>query len=363
MREGFFYSQLLRDQGYSIAIAWEAAVFSLALGARYNRLKQETLRVQSENLGLLSQQNELLETRVRERTEEIRATNEELLLQQEEIKMQRDQLEAQNRLLEVKQQEISRHNEKLEEAVATRTKALVLQSEELMRQFKQLEQFNFITAHNLRGPVARILGLCNVLSLQQGTANQSDLLAKINSTAAQLDEVIRGLGSILEIKKHADESWVQLEAEPYIRSVIQRLQFELAEAKGVVSVNCDEFTLNGIQSFLDSIIFNLVANAIKYRYEPEPLHIDITLCRQQSMQILTVKDNGLGLDVEQFKEKLFQPFQRFHPAIPGKGLGLFLVYSQVQAMGGQVSVKGAPMKGIEFTIQLPVSAPVPASAS
>ena len=104
MREGFFYSQLLRDQGYSIAIAWEAAVFSLALGARYNRLKQETLRVQSENLALLSQQNELLETRVRERTEEIRATNEELLLQQEEIKMQRDQLEAQNRLLEVKQQ-------------------------------------------------------------------------------------------------------------------------------------------------------------------------------------------------------------------------------------------------------------------
>lgn len=87
------FMQVVVDHGVSIAVVWEMSIFSLALGYRYNSVKQEKLEVQSENIRLIQEQNKMLEQRVMQRTEEITAQNEELMVQQQELTRSRRLLE------------------------------------------------------------------------------------------------------------------------------------------------------------------------------------------------------------------------------------------------------------------------------
>jgi signal transduction histidine kinase len=108
--------------------------------------------------------------------------------------------------------------------------------------------------------------------------------------------------------------------------------------------------INFPKRYLTSILLNLLTNAIKYRSPQRSLIITIKTHIHKDYTILSFSDNGIGIDMQKFGHKVFGLYQRFHNNIDGKGLGLYIIKSQVDAMDGKVEVESAENEGTTFRI-------------
>jgi signal transduction histidine kinase len=113
-------------------------------------------------------------------------------------------------------------------------------------------------------------------------------------------------------------------------------------------------TYYAIPAYIDSIFYNLISNAIKYRSLERNPEISITTLIENDSLVLLVKDNGLGMDTKKLKDKIFTLYQRFHHHVEGKGIGLFLVKTQVEALNGTIEISSKVNEGTTFTIRLPL---------
>lgn len=349
-------------------IALEALLFSFALADRIRELRQENTQAQLENLQLVKHHNEVLEKTVHERTIEITAQNEEIQAQNEELVTLQDQLSLQNESLESQNLELlaawdtidqqndvlRQHTENLEVEVKKKASDLFVSNQELVNHNNQLQQFSFITAHNLRSPVARILGLINLLHMPSVDDREREyILNQIQKTGYDLDQVIKDLSVILDIKKGLTENYEAIPIKNTLHKVMALLQTELERNNVQLTIEVEnDDTILGISAYLESVFFNLLSNAIKYR-SPERLpHIHIQAKKDNDLMLIAVKDNGIGIDLANFAHKLFGMYQRFHFHTEGKGLGLHLVKTQVESMGGRISVESDLNTGTTFIIEL-----------
>jgi signal transduction histidine kinase len=112
--------------------------------------------------------------------------------------------------------------------------------------------------------------------------------------------------------------------------------------------------LSIIKSYIHSIFLNLITNSIKYRHVNKELIINIKSEVANDKVIISIKDNGSGINLQEHGDKIFSLYKRFHANIEGKGLGLFLVKTQLESMGGSIHVKSEVNSGTEFIIELPI---------
>jgi signal transduction histidine kinase len=101
---------------------------------------------------------------------------------------------------------------------------------------------------------------------------------------------------------------------------------------------------------MESIMLNLLANSIKYKSENRKLKVTIKTSQVDDSIVLTFKDNGIGIDLERNRDKIFGLYQRFHNYPDSKGLGLYLVKSQVETMEGTIGIESEVNKGTSFTL-------------
>ena len=353
-----------------VGTSFEALFFSFALADRIRELRNEKLVAQQQTLDLIKNQKAVLEKSVHERTLEIAVQNEEMVSQNEELVSLQDQLSLQNinlekqnteldkarKLIEVQHQELQHYTENLQEEVKIKAKDLVATNQELIKHNHQLQQFSFITAHNLRSPVARILGLINLLQLKEQTFEDREyILEQIRITGQDLDQVIKDLTLVLDIKKGSTENFKAVVLIDSINRVQTLLKAELEKnnVKMLLDVPAHIEVL-GLSAYVESILFNLISNAIKYRSADRLPTIEIRTQRLENFIKISVSDNGLGIDLAKQQNKLFGMYQRFHLHVEGRGLGLHLVKTQTEAMGGEVSVTSELQKGTRFEITLPV---------
>ena len=100
-----------------------------------------------------------------------------------------------------------------------------------------------------------------------------------------------------------------------------------------------------------SIFYNLITNSIKYSQINIPLVIEIKSSLIDRKLVLLFKDNGSGIDLSKNKELVFGLYKRFHSKIEGKGMGLYMVKTQVEALNGTIRIDSAINKGTEFVIE------------
>jgi signal transduction histidine kinase/streptogramin lyase len=326
-----------------------ASLFVVAVAIGYYKIRVATIK----------QQNKKLEDLVAKRTEELQQTNEELLQRDDEILAQnnellnqREALASQNEELQIARQtiekqnkEITLQNETLEEEVKERTK-------ELVEYNQQLEQFAFISAHNLRAPVARILGLGNLLDvLKSEPAEEHMIVSKLVFSTRELDTVVRDLNTILSLRKDNISVISDINLEEELRLIKMNLEKEIAETAASIIEDFSRAPLiHTIKPYLDSILINLVSNAIKYRHPCRLPVIQIKSDIIENYICLSVHDNGLGLNLDLYKEKLFTLYSRFHNHVEGKGMGLYLVKTQVASLGGRIEVESEIDQGTTFKI-------------
>lgn len=112
-------------------------------------------------------------------------------------------------------------------------------------------------------------------------------------------------------------------------------------------------SMHTLKSFMHSIFYNLISNSIKYRQPDIAPVITIKSYKTEKAIKLVFSDNCKGIDLKKYGNDVFGLYKRFDFTIPGKGLGLFMVKTQVESLGGKITVQGEPGKGCEFTITFP----------
>lgn len=336
------------------AVAWNLLFLSFSVAHHYNTIQRDKYALENANIQMITEQKMLLKKMVNEQTEEIMAQNDQLLRHQDEIKAQNERLEMQNKAYERLKELILKQNHELESAVNRRTLQLAQSHEELKKHLHQVEQFSFISAHNLRAPVARILGLASIFdrSKEVGKENLS-ILDRIVASAKDLDIIIHDLGAILDTQKNTSEKTELIDVRQLLDKVLFRFEAEVGKEGIHIAINAEAKQILAVPAYMDSILSNLISNSIKYRTEEKHPYIQITTEELPSGWKIQIEDNGLGFDSKQVSRKLFEPFQRFHTHKDGKGLGMFLVKTQVVAMQGTIELHSEPNKGTRVDITIP----------
>lgn len=313
------------------------------LNTKLERLVQmRTKELEKSNTELIKSQNEL------------KQKNNDLVIAEEETAAQRDQLEGQNKqleeardLIELKNEEILQQNQTLEDQVNRRTK-------ELLVNLKQLEDFAFMAAHNLRGPVARILGLGELLKLSTNKEDDKNIKRRLITSAFELDSVVHDINETLEIRKSITLVKSAIRLSDVMQSVERILKSEInkigAEILTDFSSNNEIYTVG---NYIQSVLINLISNSLKYRHPERPPVIFIWSSNNANSVSIFVRDNGIGMDIEGNKEKLFRLYSRFHNNRSGKGLGLFMAKTQVEALGGKIDMSSNSDFGLTISITFP----------
>lgn len=235
--------------------------------------------------------------------------------------------------------------------------SLLKTSENLIKRNQALEQYTFIVSHNLRAPVATILGLSELLDDENNTREEiKEMLSGLHLSAKKLDAVIYDLNHILEMKQKVHELSETVSLEELVSDV--KLIFSKLIEQGNIVFTCNFATaprITTLKSYLVSILYNLVSNSIKYRRPDIQLVIEIKSYPEGANTVLLYKDNAKGIDMEKNGHKLFGLYERFDLSVEGKGMGLYMIKTQVENLDGNIYVESEIDKGTEFKIVLPGS--------
>jgi signal transduction histidine kinase len=335
-------------------IVFEGILMWIGLHTKIANEKKEAelakKQAQEELAEFQREQNKVLAEKIREQTYELKMTNEEVTAQNEELTQLNEELEAQRGTLSIQNGLIERQNIELKKIQEGLEQAVILRTHELTRQNLQLEQFAFMTAHNLRGPVARLLGLTDLFNKLPQPELGKEIIEKIQFVATEFDTTLNDISTILEVRKGVGAQFALVSLTTSLDKVMRLLQHEIETIKPQINVDFEVKEIYGIEPYLTSIFYNLISNSLKFKKDSEGLVISLHTTDNDKSVIFTYSDNGIGFDMKQAGEKVFQPFKRFHLHRDGKGLGLYLIKIQADTMGATTAVATAPNEG--FTLRL-----------
>lgn len=226
----------------------------------------------------------------------------------------------------------------------------------IIQHTKNLEQFASIVSHNLRAPVANILGLANILQNNISETDKVKSLQFLFKATEQLDVVLKDLNKILQVKAEINEYKEEINFNNLVKSIKSSIHTQIEEETVDIITDFSEVErIVSVKSYIHSIFYNLISNSIKYRQKDKGSVIRIKSNLSNGKIKLSFKDNGTGIDLVKHGSKIFGLYNRFHSNIEGKGIGLFMVKTQVESLGGNIDIKSKPGEGTEFIIELPLS--------
>ena len=232
-----------------------------------------------------------------------------------------------------------------EEKKLEKEKEMLIQ--ELTRNNKDLKQFSYITSHNLRAPLSNLTGLLNLID--DVTIENEDVKEIINGFKVSthlLNETINDLAKAITIKDSPSIQNEKLKIQNIFKNTLNQISTRVETIKPTINIDYGNVTtINANKVYLESIILNLFTNSLKFRSKNRDLIIDISVSELNNIITIKFKDNGIGIDLERHGNKIFGLYQRFHNYQDSKGLGLFLVKSQIEAMKGTISVQSQAEKG------------------
>ena len=202
-------------------------------------------------------------------------------------------------------------------------------------------QFNYIVSHNLRSPIANIIGMKYILDFEQDIEKRNQIYDYIITSVTNLDVIIKDLNTILSAKSLLNEKVELFTVSDIIDSVLGNLDTQIFDSKANISVSIadDSKTFVSIKSYIQSIFYNLISNAIKYRSKTRNPIIKVDVYTLDKNIIIEVMDNGIGIDLNKYQSQLFGLYKRFSKDTEGKGIGLNLTKTQISSLGGTIEVE------------------------
>ena len=251
----------------------------------------------------------------------------------------------------------------LENAVHRKNAELEATRLSLVNKIGQLEELNHIIAHNLRGPAGNIKTLTDaMLARLHGKTHGDSVLGNsitteqglqfIGESSDALTNSLDTLMKIAEIKLNKAVPYDECDVAKIIDEIIAQQQSAIYATHAVIMRQLDVAVVKYPKAYLENILYNFISNALKYSKQNVPPAITISTEVYDDTVRISIKDNGLGIDMEKYGGKIFKLNQVFHSGFDSKGVGLYITKSQVESLGGSIEVKSAPDVGSEFIVTL-----------
>ena len=224
---------------------------------------------------------------------------------------------------------------------------------QLTEQNAQLVDFCNIVSHNLRGPLVNMSMLVQIIEETPDPLEQKAYIAKLNPVIETLNSTFHELVEAIRIKQDLDVKSEYIYLNDSLDKALDVLESQISAAHATIDVDFDEVPkVYFPPNYLYSIFYNLLSNALKYHSPLRDPVIKIKSLKQDGKVLLTIADNGLGVDLKKHKDNFFKAGKVFHRHPNAKGFGLYINKIQVEAMGGKIWVESKPNLGTTFFIEL-----------
>ncbi len=243
------------------------------------------------------------------------------------------------------------------EEVNRKNAELEATGQSLSNKIKQLEELNHIIAHNLRGPANNISMLSERLVMgDNDPAAEDEPFTKqeageiIHESSIKLTNSLNTLMELMQIRLNSDIPLSECVFDPMVKDISTQLYSVIYEKQAVINCDFAVASINYPKVYLESILYNLMSNALKYNKPGLAPVINISTVEKDNKVQLIVSDNGLGIDLERYGSKIFKLNQVFHRGYDSKGVGLYLTKNQIESLGGSIEIKSKVNEGCEFTV-------------
>ncbi|MGD1844663.1 MAG: two-component regulator propeller domain-containing protein [Salibacteraceae bacterium] len=228
-------------------------------------------------------------------------------------------------------------------------------TQEIQKQTEELEQFTYAVSHDLKNPVINISGLLAVLRESQPPESEesTELFDMLVDTSNHLSSNLQKLMDVIKAKKTDISGKEEVEFETVFRELNSNIYTLISSAGARIVTRFEVNSFYFSHEHLYGFLYNLITNAIKYRHPDRQPEIRVRTFREDNFVGISVGDNGLGINLEKDREKLFGMFKRIHDHTEGSGVGLHLIKAIIEKAGGSIDVESKLDKGSTFTILLP----------
>jgi PAS domain S-box-containing protein len=226
---------------------------------------------------------------------------------------------------------------------------------DLIKRNHELEKFSYILSHNIRGPLSNILGLKDALTRGSAKGIEQNMLQAISDSAISMDHVIRDVTQIINRNKLSLEEKKEIVFDEILDSVKKDVSQFIQETNAIIVSDFSKgSSIISLETYINSIFYHLIVNALKFFKKGIAPTIHIWTETNEDNIIIHFKDDGIGIDLNRYGKVVFGLYKRFNLSVEGRGIGLYLVKSQVDFLGGDIEIKSALMEGTEFIISLPI---------
>jgi signal transduction histidine kinase len=177
------------------------------------------------------------------------------------------------------------------------------------------------------------------------------LMGFLHSVSSGFSETINNLIEIVDLQTQKKIELARLNLYQYIHKCLDTLDINIKSCGASIINNVDtEITIEHNPAYLESILQNFLTNAIKYRDPERDLIIKLDSILKKEEVVLRIEDNGKGMNLKKYGDKLFGIYKTFHGNPDAKGVGLFITKYQVEELGGHIDVQSKEGIGTVFTI-------------
>lgn len=222
-------------------------------------------------------------------------------------------------------------------------------------QNERLRNFAHIVSHNLRSHASNFKMLLNLLLHDHPEFKENEFINYLETASDDLKETIAHLNEVVQLNTTLIDNLEDINLYDVIETNIRNLQIVANEKKVSIENNvAKDAYVRGVHAYITSIVFNFIANAIKYSNQKVESYVKLSSTITDNLVELTIEDNGIGIDLKKNGAKLFGMYKTFHNNIDARGIGLFITKNQVEAMGGKIEVESELNKGTIFKISLKI---------
>lgn len=223
---------------------------------------------------------------------------------------------------------------------------------ELQKTNDDLKEFAYAVSHDLRSPLTALKLRVEMYDETTGEELKKKNFDAIRKSSSRLEKTIEGLVEIIDLQGKVQKAVKEVNLELMLKHIQSEFAHLLAKKNVTINQNLETVKITFVEPYIKSILTNVLSNSIKYSSDERPLVVDISVVKEGGFTVLSITDNGIGIDLEKTGGNLFKPFSRFNKSAEGRGIGLYIIRSMVEKNGGKVTVNSTIGEGTTFSFYL-----------
>lgn len=221
----------------------------------------------------------------------------------------------------------------------------------VMDQNRRLLNFSYIVSHNLRSHSSNFQSILNLYEYSESEEEKIKYIEMLSNVADSLNQTLVDLNDVTSIHSNIDLVIEPVSVLKYINRTLDLLKIEIEKKNAVYNVKVpEEMVVDFNAAYMESVLLNFLSNTLRYRNKAVPLEVTITGRKEGAGWVLEIADNGIGIDLEKHRDKLFGLYKTFTGRSNSRGVGLFITKNQLDAMDAKINVESTVGKGSNFKV-------------